>query len=241
MSGEKSVLLTLCIFLVAQMVLCITVSHEDLVCVLDRLDARYLGLENMNRALCGSPFIIFPSTIVWNVVSSRTGRPIDTGSVDLVKIDGYENRNSIRNSMHFIPAGIKNKFPKMSALEIYNTAVLHLEREDMRQFGDDLTLVRFLKGSLTALGPDVFEFNRNLRFVHFLFLQFTFIDPLFFENFKTMRLRIVTFQDCRCIDQYTEHPATERWHFGQCNDFSSRMYNQNRINMRRDFFSVIFS
>lgn len=147
---------------------------------------------------------------------------------------------TLRNSVRFVPAGIKARFPRMRALEIFNVGLTHLEREDMRQFGVQLTYVGFLGSALTALQADVFAFNPNLQHIHFYNVPLAFIDPSFFRNFRTLPLKIARFEDSNCINRISHHPTTTLWNFERCDDQNSKLINLQRSNERRAFFSEIF-
>lgn len=206
----------------------------DMSCTIDRLGNRSVGLEFFHRAVCTQLDVRSSLTIIRNVLHSKIGGRLDTGIVDLVKIE-----TSLR-FVRFVPAGIKARFPKMRALEIFNSGLTHLEREDMRQFGVQLTFVGFLRNALTALHADVFAFNANLQHIHFHNVPLGFIDPLFFQNFRRLSLGIARFEDSNCINRISHHPTTTLWNFERCDDQSSNFTNTQRSNERRAFFSEIF-
>lgn len=60
---------------------------------------------------------------------------INTHDIWQLKIEtGMKSAKSVK----FVPVGIKKKFTKLASLKIIQSGLIHLEREDMRQFGKDL-------------------------------------------------------------------------------------------------------
>lgn len=78
---------------------------------------------------------------------------VDTSNIELVKIE------TKGTSVRFVPAGMKKRFPKVMAVEIFDSGLTHLEREDMRQLGDDLQYFGLWHNPLATLPGDLFDFN----------------------------------------------------------------------------------
>lgn len=143
--------------------------------------------------------------------------------------------------MKFWPADIKKKFPKIVQFEIIRSGLTHLEREDMRQFGDDLIQANFDGNLLTALEGDVFEFNSKLEYIGLHHNPLKFIDPQFFRNFlKLRKLNWVEIQNSDCINQDSRAPRIMNWKADECSDESAKMRNLNTISERGVFFIEIF-
>lgn len=192
--------------------------------------ANFMRLETTSYLIVESPL-----TIVRQVVSEN-GFTVDTSDVELLKVETRVN------SMKFLPAGIKKKFPKLTAIEIFQSGLTHLEREDMRQFGDDLMHANFWKNSLTALEGDLFEFNPNLKHISFVENPLKFIDANLFQKIRTLKVvKEVQFGRTKCIDQGSLNPKREKWNFEKCNDERAKRENQARIQQREGFFNGIYS
>lgn len=141
--------------------------------------------------------------------------------------------------MKFMPAGIKKKFTKLDAISVTDSGLTHLEKEDMRQFGDDLIKADFSNNKLTALEGDIFEFNTDLSFIYLRGNPLAFIDPKLFENFKKMeQLVFVYLENSNCINQKSSQSAGAiEWKNKQCNDEKAKNDNLKRIRERASFFT----
>lgn len=185
--------------------------------------------ENVVEA--SSLVINYPKTLVRDVLHSD-GSKFDTRLIWMLRIA------TGRNSVKFWPADIKKKFPKIVQFEIMRSGLTHLEREDMRQFGDDLIQVNFDGNLLTALEGDVFEFNLNLEYIGLHHNPLKFIDPQFFQNFlKLRKLKWVEIQNSDCINQASRAPRIMNWRADKCSDETAKMKNLNAISERGVFFS----
>lgn len=161
-------------------------------------------------------------------------KTFNTNPVELLSI---ETKN-----VKFIPAGIKKNFPNLKKFEVIRGGLIHLEREDMRQFGSDLISVSFWKNTLTALEGDLFEFNPNLEYIGLHHNALKFINPSLFENFKKLtNLQIVEFDNSTCIDQESRNPKLVEWNYNRCNDVKLKKANLRRISDRENFFIENFS
>lgn len=155
----------------------------------------------------------------------------NTSATEGVSVDGAGN-------MNFLPSGIKENFPKLKVLAVYDSKLIHLDSYDMKQFGSDLVYARFYKTSLTALDGGIFEFNPNLFFINFENNPLKYVDPLLFENFKHMTALIeVDINRSDCINKVLVKNETENfenvdWNAEKCNDDNEKIKNLERINYR---------
>lgn len=188
-----------------------------------RLVASYLVIENSRSVL---------DTVVY-----QNGSEVDTSDIKMLRI---ETGNP---TVKFIPTGIKKKFPDLFAIKIAKSGLLHLEREDMRQFGSSLIYANFMANLLTALEGDLFEFNSNLKRISFKGNPLQYISATLFENFKNIKnynLENVQFLRSTCIDQESWDPRSTRWNTNKCNDKKAKGKILATINDREEFFSKIF-
>lgn len=173
-------------------------------------------------------------TIVGKVLHPN-GTKYDTSDVEWLSIaTGMQ-------SVKFVPAGIKKKFPKLTKFEIIKSGLTHLEREDMRQFGDDLSEVNFWQNSLKVLESDVFEFNPYLVYIGLHDNPLKFISAELFYNFKHLtEIENIEIQNSHCINQQSFIARTDTWSYSECNDDEARNENKKVIADREDFFRAIF-
>lgn len=146
--------------------------------------------------------------------------------------------NTGQKSVLFVPAGIKRTFPELTAFQIIHSGLMHLEQDDMQQFGSDLTHVNFWDNSLTALQGDIFVFNENLDYIGLHHNLLVFIDPTLFQNLKfLMKISYVQILNSKCIDKNMWSRDKNEWtDHGKCNDEASKIANLKRISERQLFF-----
>lgn len=180
------------------------------------------------------------------VTSSRTsirnvlqggGSKFDTSSIDWLSIYNL-------GTVKYVPAGIKKNFPHLTKFEIINGRLIHLEREDMRQFGDSLMYLNFNGNSLTAIEGNLFEFNPNLRIIYLNNNPFKFINVDLFMNFRKMNFLTtdVSFGSSNCINSYIPvRESSVNWNIGSCNDIDAKNKGLMIILDRKDFFKKFFN
>lgn len=172
-------------------------------------------------------------------VLHANGSEVDTCSIKWLKLT-----SSGGSVVKYVPAGIKNNFPRLTILKIENSKLMHLEREDMRQFGDDIIEASFHDNKLTALEGNIFEFNRNLKVVSFSKNPLKYINNLLFQSFTQMTdLKWAYFEDTDCLNKSSNTPRNiNSWTKAtNCSSACAESYdNQQRIEQRRDFFEIIF-
>lgn len=102
----------------------------------------------------------------------------------------------------FIPDGIKTLMPNLRVIRIRTSGLLSMNKENLRQFGNDLELASFVGNHLTSLDADLFEFNPNLRWISFSNNPIRHIDPRFFDHLPQMEtLELVWLIHAGCMDQ----------------------------------------
>lgn len=226
MLAKRISVLILIITLIQQNVIC----HENVNLVCTNVFVKMHA--SMTFFTCfSSSFVIESSNSVLEKVIHPNGSNFDTSNIECLNIN-TEGKTTVK----FMPARIKMKFPKLTALDISRSGLTHVEKEDMRQFGGDLVLVDFFRNSLTALESDVFDYNPNLRIIFLSQNSFRFIDFGLFQNFRKMtNLRSVHFKSSTCIDEATDSSKTHEWGSNNCNDLSSKHKNLRRIHDRKQF------
>lgn len=136
--------------------------------------------------------------------------------------------------------GLKKTFWNLVALNVQESGLMHIDQQDMKQFGSELLWIRLFETKLTALNGDLFDHNPNLVFVSFEGNALKYIDSQLFENFKQMKyLEKMNFNLCGCISKIYEKSRTYRhqiqiidWNENGCNDTSAKTANLERINKR---------
>lgn len=170
--------------------------------------------------------------MITKVLNKAGTELFDTGPVELLSIES--------ESVKFVPADVKKNFPKLRKFEIIHSGLIHLEREDMRQFGSDIISVSFWKNSLTALEGDIFDFNTNLEYIGLDQNPLKFINPALFQSFKRRSLKLVEIKNSTCIDQVSRKLSSVQWKYSKCNDDCEKNLNLKRISDREDFFHEIY-
>lgn len=173
-------------------------------------------------------------TSIGNIITSTLTGISCRSDVKVLKIE------TGANSVKYLPAGMKIKFVKLIAMEVINSGLIHLEMEDLKQFGDDLLFLDFSKNSLSALEGDLFHFNPFLKYIRLHDNPLRYINPSFFQSLKKMEhIFYVRLFDSHCIDQHSESPAKHEWDYKKCNDRTARTENVARILARSNFFLLV--
>lgn len=138
-----------------------------------------------------------PNSRVTSVIDSES-HPIDE-SVRL-RVESWHLHYT---EMDFIPEGIKEVFPSLKVLMIFNHALLAIRSENLRQFGDSLKYLLLANTEITSLDRNLFEFNQNLEQIQLHSnKKLRYIDPELFKSFTSLKnLRDVNFQNSACINQ----------------------------------------
>lgn len=170
-------------------------------------------------------------TMVGKVVSS-SGFEIDLREVILLSIQ--TNSEVVK----FVPTGIKKKFPMLREFRIIRSGLTHLERDDMRQFGDELIDVSFKQNLLTSLESELFLFNPNLINICLSNNPIKFIDGRLVRNFENMHLKKLEILSSNCVHMLSILPRREDWYLIEdCNDRLSEYKSKKIMRSRVDFFN----
>lgn len=91
------------------------------------------------------------------------------------------------SKINYIPNGINTFFPKLIALDISNSSLISLEKENLEQFGESLQYLNVQNNELTFLKSDVFQFNINLVQIDLSFNKIKFYGPGLIESLIWLR------------------------------------------------------
>lgn len=165
-----------------------------------------------------------------------------------IKIVGTMRPNTLAiyeayNHLKFLPSGIKEMFPNLKVLDIKKCGLMHLDVNDMLQFGSDIVAIHLERTRLTVLENNLFQFNTNLMSISIIENPLKYIDPQFFDNLKRRKGTLETVElngDCSCIEyggrkfkKSEGHDIeTFMWHIDDCNDIDVKVENEGRYYKR---------
>lgn len=193
------------------------------------------ALGNFPRCVAPDTRVEKTNTFVENVID-RDGLHVDTSNIKELEV--YVANN---NFVKFVPANIKKMFPKLASISIMSCGLSHLEKGDLRQFGDDLYYVNFQRNKLTVLQGDLFEFNPKIKYIYLGHNPLQFVDSSFFQSFKNMNINHVMLVNSNCINQHSDSPKITKWNFENCaNQETNRKY-LHLVDARKEFFKSVYS
>lgn len=233
---KSNIFLSLLILLTIQEIACDGKVYVDLVCSETGVVKPEWNpaLANFPRCVVSSLIVTKPQTIV-GIVKRPNNVDMDTSQVKHFTI--YTKKRTVL----FVPAGIKKKFPKVVSIEIFESGLSHLEREDLRQFGEDLYYIGLWRNPLTVLAGDLFEFNPNLKYFELHEVQLKFIDSQFFSSFNPINLKHVRFETSGCMNtQISDSPTKFQWTYDKCGDEREQNEYLKVHTERESFFFGIF-
>lgn len=203
------------------------VKYVDMVC-------STVDLADSDKKLIFAAMIVMSPRSIIRHASFANSSVFDTNNYDTLRII------TGNKSVKFLPTGIKKFFPKLIALNTHNCGLTHLERNDMRQFGNDITYAHFGRNLLTALEDDLFKFNPNLMSIYLSENPLKYINPELFYNLKQMaRITRVDFENSKCISEKTRSfPDNFTFDATNCSDQTARNENLRIIGERHEFFMV---
>lgn len=174
----------------------------------------FVSCENLNSSLAVGQ----PGLKIVEVVHSN-GSMVN----NLDRIEALDIRNA---KMKFLPNGIKDKFPNLKSIWIISSGLTYLDKDNMRQFGSDLVYANFYNNSISVLDTDLFQYNLNIKVIHFNYCPLKFIDPGFFENLKSLKqITYILLKKSGCIDQYLDEKSNIqnfKWNNKDCKDTAAR-------------------
>lgn len=204
-------------------------NKVDVICEKVYLDQA--GVFSISYFTCKSKLNLLSdiNTRVGNIFHVN-GSKVAVDSIEMFSINDAKKFN-------FIPFGLKKSFPRLKAIRVLDSFLIHLDQQDMQQFGADLQNARFWNTKLTALEEGLFIFNSNLIYIDFDGNPLKYIDPQLFENFKRMKsLEIVELAGSGCISQRCSIKNNNPCHAfnwnSTCNEITAKSNNVERIHKR---------
>lgn len=195
---------------------------------LDRLDLNSYVSCTSNRTSSMHP----KSYIISVIPAYANTRKFTAEEIEILRIENADD-------FAFLPARIKKTLPNLKKIFIVNSGLIHLETNDMKQFGDDLKAADFHGNHLTALQNDLFSYNSNLKRVNLRGNPLKFIDPELCTNPKIDLLLDnyyrVSYDGC-VFDRPFDRTA---WRCGD-DGKAERQENYNLIRERANFFAEEF-
>lgn len=142
-------------------------------------------------------------------------------------------------AIKFIPSGIKSKFQNLQALHIYNSGLLAVNKENLKEFGSTLEWIWLDGNLLTSIPADLFEYNMNLRQFVLNANPIRHIESAFFTNLKNLKvITSIHIGYTTCMHQGFEFSQgdnieTHKWNYKNCIDYTAGIETQLRpINER---------
>lgn len=99
-------------------------------------------------------------------------------------------------AVNFMPLGIDQFFPDLVVISITNCSLKAIEQADLKPFRD-LQELYLHNNEIETISSDLFEFSRQLRFIHFSWNKIKFIGENVLKPLT--KLRRADFYDNVCI------------------------------------------
>lgn len=151
---------------------------------------------------------------------------------NLLEIEGFQ---TYRGMVKFIPTGIMRKFTNLKVLVIYETGLLSVTKDNLREFGSSLEKLSLSKNKLIFIDADLFVFNPNLKDIWITNNPIRHIEPGFFANLKNLEyVNFLTLGSAGCMSQTFDAERgdnidTFEWSSENCSDESARSETQSLI------------
>lgn len=188
---------------------------------------------NANRLTCSSydDMLInsnIPGSSVSSVVHKNGSDVTDLEQIKVLQINSA--------TVKFIPTGIKNKFINLEALQIYDSGLLSVDKENLRAFGSSLEFISFQKNKIISIDADLFEYNDNLKEINLRINPIRYIEPAFFTNLKNMKniQKVHISSSIGCINRefskrFDNDFSLFKWNNKTCTDLTARIETQHLI------------
>lgn len=138
-----------------------------------------------------------PGTYVENV-AYRNGTEMayfDTITVEALRI--------MNTNVNFIPKNISDYLPYLRALQMSDTNLIYVEKDDLEQFGERLQCLYLSRNKIISLSNNVFDANHNLIEIGFHTNPLKYIEREIFNDLWT--LRQVHFTNCRDMNLWSQY------------------------------------
>lgn len=160
---------------------------------------------------------------------------VDQNKSEIANIIDMEGLSIKRASMKFIPFGITQKFERMRALQIQDSGLLSVSKENLEQFGGSLIYFSAYDNKIAFIDADLFKYNRYLKLVDLGQNDLRYIEPAFFADVKKLtRIRGVLLNRAGCINQqfsadFGHKWSTFTWNNEKCNDLTAKAERETMI------------
>lgn len=105
-------------------------------------------------------------------------------SLDSEKISNLFEISLENGDIQLLPDGFDTVFPRINSLNITNSGLAHLNKQNLRQFGEHLKMANFSRNFLTTLTDDLFQYNKNIMQCDFSDNFLAHIDIFFLKQPK---------------------------------------------------------
>lgn len=158
------------------------------------VDKKYDIIGSLVTCKSNSTVVTVPGSSVSSVIHSN-GSEIDNCN----SIEALEITSSI---IKFIPSGINASFPNLKALNIGYSGLLSINKEDLREFGESLELLKIVGNFITFIDADLLDYNPGLVAIYLYNNPIRHIAPAFFTNLRNFEnASIVEFSPVDCMDR----------------------------------------
>lgn len=160
--------------------------------------SNFKGTHVLSFTTCNNREFEHPVTVPDVIVT----RIVDKDGNELSKIHEIRALNIENSRMNFVP-NFNNLFENLSAIEFTNNGLLSLTKEDMKQFGSKLEVIKIVDNDLISLNGDLFASNTGLKLVDFLNNPLKFVDERVFDTLMKLENLEIHF-DSGCMQMYTD-------------------------------------
>lgn len=173
-------------------------------------------------------------------IHSATFYNYDDQDIDLDEVGVLRIENSA--NVKFVPARINKMLPKVKKIFIVNCGLIHIEKNDMKQFGNDLILADMSKNHLRALQSNLFGHNTQLTEVNFYGNPLKFVDLAILNKINFVmdkKFRVAAFDGC--VSYKFDYRGSSNYDNEKCNDAGEKQQNLQLVQRRAEFFMREFN
>lgn len=163
----------------------------------------------------------FSDSTITSVVDSDSETLTDPSIVKGIFLNGISDITRFR----FIPAGFMIHFPNLIALNITDSNLISIIKENLQEFGSSLEVLDLSFNLLISIDADLFEYNSNIKYVGFNGNPLRYIEPAFFTNLLNLKsVENVNFNSVSCMSQQLIGVTLKQnqWVNGDCFDQSAK-------------------
>lgn len=199
-----------------------TTGEVEIICSsVEKVDWSYIGSQLTCRGDKSITWTL-PDSSVTSVVYSNRSEVTNLTKITALKIDGAV--------VNFLSSGIKSHFTSLKGLQIRQSGLLSVSKEDLRQFGNSLEMLSLSINKLISINLDLLDYNPNLRAIYLNDNPLRYIQENFFTNLKNLKnLKFVNLERVNCMSQYFDTSklghilAIFIWNNGRCVSETARI------------------